>query len=143
MSDGLTVNERVTIPLAEIALTASRASGPGGQHVNTADTRVQLRWNPTTSAVLTPPERALVCRRLASRLTTTGDLVLACGLYRSQRRNRQACLERLARLLRAALVPEPTRRASRPTAAAREKRLREKKRRSEAKQRRRKPDEPE
>jgi len=109
MDDVLTVNEHLVIPLTEITFSTSRASGPGGQHVNKAETRVQLRWNPSHSAALTEPDRVLVCGRLAARLTTTGDIILACGSHRSQRRNRQACLDRLARLLRVALVPVPPR----------------------------------
>ena len=139
MNDVLHINEQMVIPLTESTFSASRASGPGGQHVNKAETRVQLRWNPSRSVALTETDRAQVCDRLAARLTTTGDIVLACGIHRSQRRNRQTCLDRLARLLRAALVPVQPRHKTRPTSASREKRLQQKKHRSDTKQRRRKP----
>ena len=139
MDDVLTINEHLVIPLTEITFSASRASGPGGQHVNKAETRIQLRWNPSRSVALAEADRELVCDRLAARLTATGDIILACGSHRSQRRNRQACLDRLARLLRAALVPVPPRHKTRPTSGSREKRLQQKKQRSDTKQRRRKP----
>lgn len=128
MAEDLIVNARVTIPATELEFTATRASGPGGQHVNTSDTRVQLRWNAVASLALTELQRQRVLAALASRLTTGGDLLLACDTHRSQRRNRDEVSGRLAALLRAALVPPRPRRATRPTASSRQKRLDQKKR---------------
>ena len=128
MADDLIVNARVTIPAAELEFTATRASGPGGQHVNTSDTRIQLRWNAVASVALTDLQRQRVLAALASRLTTAGDLILACDTHRSQRRNRDEVASRLAVLLRAALVPPRPRRPTRPTASSRQKRLDRKKR---------------
>jgi ribosome-associated protein len=128
VADDLIVNARVTIPAAELEFTATRASGPGGQHVNTSDTRIQLRWNAVESQALTDLQRQRVLAALASRLTTAGDLILACDTHRSQRRNRDEVAGRLAALLRAALVPPRPRRPTRPTASSRQKRLDQKKR---------------
>jgi ribosome-associated protein len=128
VAEDLVVNTRVTIPAAELEFTATRASGPGGQHVNTSDTRVQLRWNVVGSGALTELQRQRVLAALASRLTTGGDLILACDTHRSQRRNRDEVAARLAALLRTALVPPRPRRPTRPTATSRQKRLDQKKR---------------
>jgi ribosome-associated protein len=133
MADDLIVNARVTIPGAELTVTTSRSSGPGGQHVNTSDTRVQLRWNPGASAALGPVQRQRVLAALAARLTGDGDLIMASDAHRSQRRNLEAARERLADLVRRALVPPKPRKATRPTAASREKRLQQKKRRAQVK----------
>lgn len=130
MADDLVINARVTIPAAELEFTASRASGPGGQHVNTADTRVQLRWNIPASQALSEAQRQRLLTTLASRLTEGGDLLLACATHRSQRRNRDEVAARLAELVRRALVPPRPRKPTRPTAASRVKRLEGKKRRS-------------
>ena len=133
MADDLIVNARVTIPAAELEFTATRASGPGGQHVNTSDTRIQLRWNVTASSALGETQRRRVLAALASRLTTDGDLLLACDTHRSQRRNREEVAGRLAALLRRALVPPRPRKPTRPTRASREKRIEQKKRRGSVK----------
>jgi ribosome-associated protein len=140
VAEDLLINERITIPAAEISLTATRASGPGGQHVNTADTRIQLRWNLRETAALTPRDRELALLRLAARLTKDGDLVLECDQHRSQRRNRTECRRRLADLLREALHRPPPRKKTQPSAAARARRLVEKKKRGVVKKMRREPD---
>jgi len=139
VADELLINARVTIPGSELVYTASRSSGPGGQHVNTADTRIQLRWNVAASQALGPVQRARVLRALAPRLTGDGDLILASDAHRSQRRNREDVTQRLAQLLREALIPPRPRKKTRPTAASRRKRLDEKKKRSRLKQNRGKP----
>lgn len=133
MADDLIVNARVTIPAAELEFTATRASGPGGQHVNTSDTRIQLRWNVVASSALGETQRRRVLAALASRLTTDGDLLLSCDTHRSQRRNREEVAGRLAALLRRALVPPRPRKPTRPTAASRERRIEQKKRRGSIK----------
>jgi ribosome-associated protein len=139
MADDLFVNDRVTIPGSELEYTASRSSGPGGQHVNTADTRIQLRWNVPGTAALTDAQKARVMKFLAPRLTEAGDLILASDQHRSQRRNREEVTQRLAALVREALVPPKPRKKTRPTRASKEKRLSDKKRRSEVKKGRGRP----
>jgi ribosome-associated protein len=134
----LVVNERVAIPLSELSYTASRSSGPGGQHVNTSDTRIQVRWNVRESAALTEAQRNRLLRNLAPRLTEAGDLILAGDSHRSQRRNREDVTQRLAALVREALIPPKPRKKTRPTRASKERRLEEKKRQSQMKKDRRK-----
>jgi len=133
MAEDLRINPRVTIPASELTVTTSRASGPGGQHVNTSDTRVQLRWRPADSAALGPVQRQRVLAALASRLTGEGDLVLAGAAHRSQRRNLEDVRERLAALVARALVPPKPRRKTKPSAASRERRLQQKRRRADIK----------
>ena len=133
MADDLIINARVTIPAAELEFTATRSSGPGGQHVNTADTRVQLRWNVAGSGALGEVQRRRVMTALASRLTTEGDLILACDTHRSQRRNRDEVAARLAALVRKALVPPRPRRPTKPTLASKQRRIEQKKRRGDIK----------
>jgi len=122
----LVINDKVNIPLSELAYTASRSSGPGGQHVNTTDTRIQVRWNVKESAALSDAERTLLVKNLASRLTEAGDLILAGDTHRSQRRNREDVTQRLVVLVREALIPPKPRKKTRPSRASREKRLEEK-----------------
>lgn len=133
----LRVNGRIAIPRDELETRASRAGGPGGQHVNTASTRVEVRWNPRTSRVLREEEKARIAERLASRLDADGTLRVVGREYRSQRRNREAAEERLAELVRQALVVPKQRKPTRPSRAAREARLEEKKRLSQRKRDRR------
>jgi ribosome-associated protein len=139
VADDIRVNDRITIPGTEPTLRASRSSGPGGQHVNTADTRIQLRWSLRDSVALNEADRRLAEQRLASRLNRDGELILECDAHRSQRRNRQECLERLAEILRAALHRDPPRKKTRPSGTAREKRLWDKKQRGTTKKLRREP----
>lgn len=137
MPDDLIIDDRHVIPAGELEVSASRSSGPGGQHVNTTDSRIQIRWRPAASVALTPEEKERVGRRLASRLTQEGWLVLASDVHRSQRRNRDEVRERLAALLRQALHRP---RARKPTAvpkAAREERLQQKRARAALKRDRR------
>jgi ribosome-associated protein len=140
VADDLVINDRVTIPAAELSWQASRASGPGGQHVNTTDSRIQLRWNVALSAALTEPQRTRLLANLAPRLTDDGEIILASDAHRSQRRNREEVARRLAQLVRAALVLPKPRKRTRPTAAARRKRLEDKKRRARIKRGRGRPD---
>jgi ribosome-associated protein len=119
----------VLIPERELRWRFSRSSGPGGQGVNTTDSRVELIFDVAASAALTDQQRARVLQRLANRLVD-GVLTVVASEYRSQLRNRDAARARLAALLRAALAPDPpTRRPTRPSRAARERRLADKRRR--------------
>ena len=136
----LRVNRRLSIPLEEIDLAFSTSGGPGGQHANRSSTRVDLAWNVDRSPALGPRQRQRLRARLASRIDGAGNLRLSSGATRSQLRNREAALERLAELVDEALRVPKARRPTRPTAAARERRLREKKRRGDRKRLRRSPE---
>ena len=133
MTIALIINDKVQVPLSELVYTASRSSGPGGQHVNTTDSRIQVRWNVLDTAALNEVEKALVRKNLASRLTEAGDLILASDTHRSQRRNREEVTQRLASLLREALIPPKPRKKTKPTRASREKRLDDKRKKSRTK----------
>ncbi|MFP5415856.1 MAG: alternative ribosome rescue aminoacyl-tRNA hydrolase ArfB [Actinomycetes bacterium] len=129
----------VRIPDHELTERFARASGPGGQGVNTTDSRVQLGFDVAASAALDEAQRARVIRRLGRRLAGTTVSVDASE-HRSQRLNRVAARERMAALLRDALTPPPpARRATRPTRGSVERRLTSKRRRAETKAGRRRP----
>jgi ribosome-associated protein len=139
MSDGIVINAHLSIPEAEVRFATSRSSGPGGQHVNKADTRVELRWNVQQSAVLTEVQRGRILEVLQSRINRQGELVLSSDTRRSQYRNRQEVQERFAALLRVALIPRKRRRPTRKPAVAHEERLRRKRRQADRKRQRRRP----
>jgi len=134
------VNRTVQLPLAELDVSFSRSGGPGGQHANTSSTKVELRWDLEASSALTPPQKQLLRSRLGSRLTDEGVLVLRSSEHRSQTRNREAAVARLVALLSDALRVSPTRRPTRPTRAARQRRLEAKRRRGDTKALRRPPE---
>ena len=129
----------LVVPAGELIERFSHASGPGGQGVNTADSRVQLSLNLATTTALNDKQRERALSVLGDRLTGT-LLTIAAAEHRSQRRNRTAARERLAHVLRAALTPPTPRRATKPARASKLRRLADKKRRSEIKARRRRPD---
>jgi ribosome-associated protein len=140
-SDGtLVVGPRLAIPRAELEVKATRAGGPGGQHVNTSSTRIELRWKVRTSRALDDATRERLLERLASRLDGEGAVRVVASEHRSQRQNRDAAETRLARMVREALVVQKTRRPTKPSRAAKAKRLDEKRRQSEKKQQRRRDD---
>jgi ribosome-associated protein len=129
--DSIRVTRSVVIPLAEIELRFSRSSGPGGQHAQKSETRVEAVFDVETSDSLTERQKQRVIGR-------AGPVIRAIAQdERSQARNRELALERLAQQLREALRIERTRVATKPTAAAKERRLEEKRRRSELKRLRR------
>jgi ribosome-associated protein len=132
----LRVNDLLTIPAAELVWRFSRSSGPGGQGVNTADSRAELSWSPWTSAAvagLSEHLRARLRDRLEPQLRN-GAIAIAASEYRAQLRNRESARHRLAQLLRSALAPPPSRRrATRPTRGSVERRLSGKKARSAVK----------
>lgn len=138
--DDLRIDERLVIPGDELHVRASRAGGPGGQHVNTTSSRVELRWDVRRSRALDGTQRARILERLAPRLTDDGVLVLHASEHRSQHRNREAARERLRDLVADALVVEAERRATRPSRGARRRRLDEKRARGETKRLRRPPE---
>jgi ribosome-associated protein len=129
----LEVTRSVVIPAHELSWRFSRSSGPGGQSVNTADSRVELSFDVAESTALSPTLRQRALDRLASRLVD-GVLTVSASEHRSQLRNRETALARLADVIRGAIAPPaPARRRTRPTAAARERRLTEKRRRGQVK----------
>ena len=127
------VNRSVTIPDDEIKMTFSPSGGPGGQHANRSSTRVELTWNPTTSRALGPRQKERVLAALRRRLDSSGQIRLTSDRYRSQLRNREDARERLAGLVRSALVPPKSRVGTKPTKGSKEERLRAKRKRSEVK----------
>lgn len=129
----------LVVPAGELIERFSHASGPGGQGVNTADSRVQLSLNLATTTALNDKQRERALRELDDRLSGT-VLTITAAEHRSQRRNRAAARERLAHVLRAALTPPTPRRATKPTRGSKLRRLADKKRRGEVKARRRRPD---
>ncbi len=129
----------LVVPTGELIERFSHASGPGGQGVNTADSRVQLSLDLATTTALNDKQRERALSVLGDRLTGT-ILTITAAEHRSQRRNRGAARERLGEVLRAALTQPVPRRATKPTRGAKLRRLAEKRRRSEVKARRRRPD---
>ncbi|MEB3170085.1 MAG: alternative ribosome rescue aminoacyl-tRNA hydrolase ArfB [Synechococcaceae cyanobacterium] len=135
--DDLPISPGLTIPAAELRWRFSRAGGPGGQGVNTTDSRVELRFDLAASPSLPEPLRQRALARLQGRLVA-GELVLVAAEERSQWRNRQAARRRLAELLgRAIAPPPPPRRPTRPTRASQTRRLEAKRQRGTLKAERR------
>lgn len=136
MDTPLRVTSDLLLPASELAWRFSRSSGPGGQGVNTADSRVELLWDPVASpsvAALPEPLRERLLERLRGQLVG-GAVVVVASEHRAQLRNRTAARERLAQILREALAPPPRkRRATRPTRGSVERRLGAKKNRSDIK----------
>ena len=129
----------LTIPAGELRWKFSRSSGPGGQHVNTSDSRVQLGWSIVESAALDEAQREVLLTRLGRRLVG-GSITVTVSAQRSQLRNREAALDSLADLVRAALAPPgPIRRPTRPTRGSARRHLAAKQRRSQTKQQRQRP----
>jgi ribosome-associated protein len=134
MSLPVRVRGSVVLPDAELQWRFSRSSGPGGQHVNTSDSQVELRYDLAGSTALPPVWKERALERLAGRLTEGGVLVVRASEHRSQWRNREAAAVRLSALLSEAVAPPPrSRRATRPSRGAVERRLTDKKRRSDVK----------
>lgn len=140
MADGddeLMIDASRAIPRDELAVKATRSGGAGGQHVNTSSTRVEVTWRPALSRVLTDQERLRVAHRLASRLDSEGALRVVASDTRSQTQNRTLAEERLAALVRKALIVPRKRKATKPSRAAKRARLDAKKRHSDKKKGRR------
>lgn len=134
------ITTRLAIPERELVVSFSRSGGPGGQHANTSDTKVELRFDVDASPTLSAQQKAAIRARLGSRITADGELVLAASEHRSQTRNREAVLGRFANLLAEALRPQKQRRPTRPSRAAKQRRLEAKRRQGERKALRRKID---
>jgi ribosome-associated protein len=139
VDEPLVVSRSLTVPEGELRWRFSRSSGPGGQGVNTADSRVELSWDVAGSRAAGEQVRARLLQALAERLVD-GVLTVAASEHRQQLRNRQAARARMADLLARALAPPPpARRATRPTAGSRRRRAQAKQVRSATKALRRRP----
>lgn len=132
--ESIRVTRSVAIPVSEIELRFSRSSGPGGQHAQKTETRVEATFDVEASTALTPAQKDRVVRRAGPVLRAVAQD------ERSQARNRELAVERLVAALREALKVERQRRATKPTSASRERRLEEKRRRGQVKQLRRPPE---
>ncbi|HEX3760739.1 MAG TPA: alternative ribosome rescue aminoacyl-tRNA hydrolase ArfB [Kofleriaceae bacterium] len=129
----IVVTPRVIIPAAELAIAFARSGGPGGQNVNKVASKVELRWNPTTSAALTDDERAWLVHRLRSRLTGDGTLIVTSTATRDQGKNRDDATSKLALIVRAALVRPKPRRVTQPSRSAKRRRVADKRHHAEIK----------
>ncbi len=133
MSDDLRVDDRVTLPASELDLQFSRSGGPGGQHVNTTDTRARLRWAMSASTSLSSAAKQRLSEAHPSWITTDGDVVITSDQHRSRHRNVEAVRERLAQAVYAALRPPRPRRKTKPSKRAKAKRVDRKKQRGDKK----------
>ncbi len=144
MADGddlqpkITINDRLAIPESELNFRFSRSSGPGGQHVQKSDTRVELLFDVARSPSLTDEQRSRILERLATQIDGEGVLRVVSSATRSQLENREEAVARFQALLAAALHVRKRRKPTKPSPAAREARLAEKKVRSQHKAARRK-----
>ncbi len=137
--DDLRVRRGLVIPAGELRVSASRSSGPGGQHVHQASTRVTLRWNIETSRVRSDRQRVLPRSRLDPRLPRGGELVLHAGRARSRARNLERARERLVEIVTEGLATARARIAPKASARDRKRRVQQKRHRSAVKSRRRRP----
>ena len=133
----LSVTPTLSIPRTELQYRATRAGGPGGQHVNTSSTRIELLWDLASSRAVDDVQRERLRTRLAARLDADGMVRVVASDRRSQQQNKKAAEERLVSLVRHALHVPKKRRATKPTKAAKEKRLANKKKHSDLKRQRR------
>jgi ribosome-associated protein len=133
----IVVTPRLTIPVGELALAFARSGGPGGQNVNKVSSKVELRWNPTTSAALTADDRTWLLGKLANKLTTDGTLIVTSTKTRDQIKNREDALSKLALIVRAALDRPKARKPTKPSKGSKRRRVEAKRHRSEIKRNRR------
>mgnify|MGYP002832850012 CR=1 FL=1 len=132
----LRINSRLLIPAKELHVSFARAGGPGGQKVNRTASQVQLRFSLTESACLGERRQSTLMRALESRLTSSGELLIKAKSHREQNRNLEEARERLASLIREALRPRKTRKATKPTKGSKLRRLEGKRRQGRRKQER-------
>jgi ribosome-associated protein len=132
----LDITPDLRLPLSELDYQASRSGGPGGQHVNTSSTRIELWWDVARSPSLSEEQRAQLLERLRSRLDSSGRLRLVSSASRSQLRNREDVTERLRSVVASALTVRKKRKPTRPSRAAKAARLEAKRRRALTKERR-------
>ena len=137
--DMLEVTSRIRIPLREFDFTFARSSGPGGQNVNKLNTKATLRWRVARSESLPAAVRGRFMEKYRRRLTADGDILVVSQRFRDQGRNVADCLTKLREMIAAVVPPPKVRKKTRPTRAARERRLAEKRAQSQRKQSRRAP----
>jgi len=126
--------------LPELAFSASRSSGPGGQNVNKVNSRITLRFSIGESSILTEEEKAILLSKLSSRLTDAGELMVHAQDKRSQIQNKDAAMHKLDAILKKAFEKKKVRKATKPSKTAVQKRINSKKRNSEKKQWRQRPE---
>jgi ribosome-associated protein len=135
--DAIRVNATVVIPRSALTVRATRSGGPGGQHVNTSSTRIEITWDVTRTRALTEDERARAITRLGARVSDDGTVRVVASDSRSQRQNRERAEARLGDLIRRALTVPKARKRTRAPRAAVERRLQGKRRQGEQKRQRR------
>jgi ribosome-associated protein len=133
----LEVTSRIQIPLEEFEFTYARSSGPGGQNVNKVNSKAQLRWPMLQSPSLPPDVRERFLKQFAGKLTVEGELLIVSQRYRDQGRNVDDCLEKLREMVRSVALAPKKRRPTKPSRAAKERRLKSKQEVSQKKQQRR------
>lgn len=133
MEDVVFITPDLSIPRSELTFRATRSGGPGGQHVNTSSTRVELLWDVAASPTLSDEQRSRIMSKLATRISDEGVLRLTSAGSRSQHQNREDVAARFARIVARALHKPKPRKKTRPSRAAKEARLKQKKQRSETK----------
>jgi ribosome-associated protein len=129
----LSIKNGIVIPEHELEITASRSGGPGGQHVNKTSSRITVRWNVQKSQAFTEAQKHYLMERLASEITSEGDILVSNSTSRSQGQNKQLALDSLAQKLRKALHVPKKRMKTKVSKSATESRLHEKKKRGEVK----------
>ena len=127
------IQRNLVIPSAELKESFVRSTGPGGQNVNKVATKVELRWTPSTSESLGSVDREYLLKRLASRLTDAGELIVSCEEHRTQIRNRAEARAKLAEIVRQALIRPKKRRPTKPSRSSVKRRLEGKSRRASIK----------
>ncbi len=125
---------------SEFQISAVRSSGPGGQNVNKTSSKVEVRFQVANSALLTDEEKTIIAEKMAGQLTNEGELIVTAQTDRSQLKNKETAIKKLYRLLDKAFVKPKARKPSKPSAAAKEKRLERKNQQSEKKAQRQKKD---
>jgi ribosome-associated protein len=135
--DAIDINPRLAIPEDELDFSFARSGGPGGQNVNKVNSQVVLRFDLANSPSLTDDQRRRIASKLRNRITTDGELVLSSQTHRTQLANREAVVDRFRELIREALKRPKVRKKTKPSRAAKERRLESKKKRSQRKRQRR------
>src|SRR4051812_20755825 len=132
----IVVTPRLTIPASELSIAFARSGGPGGQNVNKVSSKVELRWNVRDSRAVTADDLALLMENLASKLTTTGELLVTSTKTRDQIKNREDAFDKMTLIVRSALHREKPRKATKPSRASKRRRVEGKRHRSEIKKNR-------